>query len=177
MRFLATPLAGAYVIEPELVADERGLFARTWCRDEFAEHGLNTNLVQCNISYNTVRGTLRGMHYQKAPHAEAKLVRCTQGALYDVIIDLRPDSATYTQWLGVELTRENRKSLYVPEGFGHGFITLRDSTEVLYQMSEFFNAECAAGVRWNDTLFGIDWPIEVKVISVRDANYPNLLVP
>lgn len=173
MRFIPTHLAGAYLIEPELISDERGFFARTWCRNEFAEMGLNPNLVQCNISYNKQRGTLRGMHYQKAPHAEAKLVRCTQGGVYDVIVDLRNDSKTFTQWFGVELTAENRKALYVPEGFAHGFITLKDDTEVLYQMSEFFHAECAAGVRWDDPVFLIQWPIDVKVISERDQNYPD----
>ena len=173
MRFIPIHLAGAYLIEPEFISDERGFFARTYCRDEFADKGLNPNLVQCNISYNKVRGTLRGMHYQKVPHGEAKLVRCTQGSVYDVIIDLRNDSKTFTQWFGVELTFENRKALYVPEGFAHGFITLRDDTEVLYQMSEFFHAECAAGVRWNDPVFAITWPIDVKVISERDQNYQD----
>src|SRR5712664_662481 len=149
MRFIPTQLAGAYLIEPEPISDDRGFFARTYCRNEFAKMGLNSNLVQCNISYNKVRGTLRGMHYQKAPRAEAKLVRCTQGSIYDVIVDLRSDSKTFTQWFGVELTAENRKALYVPEGYAHGFITLKDDTEVLYQMSEFFYSEYAAGVRWD----------------------------
>ena len=171
MHFIPTHLAGAYLIEPEPVSDERGFFARTWCQNEFAGKELNPNLVQCNISYNKVSGTLRGMHHQKAPHAEAKLVRCTQGAVYDVIIDLRKDSKTFTQWYGAELTAENRKSLYVPEGFAHGFISLKDDTEVLYQMSEFFHAECAAGVRWDDPVFAIQWPIDVKVISKRDQAY------
>lgn len=175
MRFVSTPLAGAYLVEPEEIADERGFFARTWCRDEFAGHGLNPNLVQCNISYNKLRGTLRGMHYQKAPHAEVKLVRCTQGAIYDVIIDLRNESPTYYQWFGVELTAENRKAIYVPEGFAHGFITLTDDAEVLYQMSESYHAECAAGVRWNDKTFSIDWPVEVTVISERDRSYPEFI--
>ena len=173
MIFAPTPLAGAYLIEPEPVADERGFFARTWCRNEFADKGLNPNLVQCNISYNKARGTLRGMHYQKAPHAEAKLVRCTQGAVYDVIVDLRSGSNTFTQWFGVELTAANRKALYVPEGFAHGFISLKDDTEVLYQMSEFFHAECAAGVRWNDPVFKIAWPSTVRVMSERDQNYQD----
>ena len=173
MRFIPTHLAGAYLIEPEPVSDERGFFARTWCRNEFADKGLNPNLVQCNISYNKARGTLRGMHYQKAPHAEAKLVRCTQGAVYDVIVDLRSASNTFTQWYGVELTAENRKALYVPEGFAHGFISLKDDTEVLYQMSEFFHAECAAGVRWNDPVFKIAWPSTVRVMSERDQNYQD----
>lgn len=165
-----------YLIEPEPVSDERGFFARTWCKNKFAAKGLNPNLVQCNISYNKVRGTLRGMHYQKAPHAEAKLVRCTQGAVYDVIIDLRTESKTFKQWFGVELTAENRKALYVPEGFAHGFITLKDDTEVLYQMSEFFHAECATGVRWNDPVFAIQWPINPKVISERDLVYSAFAV-
>lgn len=173
MRFSPTNLAGAYVIEPEPTSDDRGFFARTWCRNEFLGNGLNPSLVQCNISYNLSRGTLRGMHYQKMPYAEAKLVRCTQGAIYDVIIDLRDYSDTFMQWFGVELTGENRKALYVPEGFAHGFITLYDKTEVLYQMSEFFHAESAAGVRWNDPAFSITWPIEVKVISERDQNYQD----
>ncbi len=173
MQFVPASLAGAYVIEPELLSDERGFFARTWCRDEFADKGLNPNLVQCNISFNKRRGTLRGMHYQKAPYAEAKLVRCTQGAIYDVIIDLREGSKTYLGWFGVELTAENRKALYVPEGVAHGFMTLAHDTEVLYQMSEFFRAESASGVRWNDSAFAIQWPEAVGMISERDKNYPD----
>jgi len=171
MLFNPTHLAGALLLEPEQISDERGFFARTWCQHEFADNGLNANLVQCNISYNKARGTLRGMHYQKEPHAEAKLVRCTQGAIYDVIVDLRADSKTFTQWYGAELTAANRKALYIPEGFAHGFITIEDDTEVLYQMSEFFHAECASGARWNDPVFSIQWPIDVKVISERDRNY------
>jgi dTDP-4-dehydrorhamnose 3,5-epimerase len=172
MRFVETGLSGAWLIEPDFLSDERGFFARTYCRNEFEAKGLNPNLVQCNISYNKLCGTLRGMHFQKPPYAEAKLVRCTQGALFDVIIDLRPDSQTFTKWFGVELTAENRKALYVPEGFAHGFLTLQDGTEALYQMSEFFHAECAAGVRWDDPLFSISWPGAVKVISERDRDYP-----
>lgn len=172
MRFDETGLSGAWLIEPDLISDERGFFARTYCRNEFTDKGLNPNLVQCNISFNKLRGTLRGMHFQKAPHAEAKLVRCTQGSIYDVIVDLRRDSRTYAKWFGVELTAGNRKALYVPEGFAHGFLTLRDDTEVLYQMSEFFHAECADGVRWNDPIFSISWPAAVKVISERDRVYP-----
>jgi len=173
MRFIPTSLVGAYLIEPALISDERGFFARTYCRDEFVHKGLNPSLVQCNISYNKVRGTLRGMHYQKRPYPEAKLVRCTQGGIYDVIVDLRRESSTFTQWFGVELTAENRKALYVPEGFAHGFLTLMDDTEVLYQMSEFFHSECAAGVRWDDPVFAIDWPGKIAVISDRDARYPD----
>ena len=171
MKYIRIHLAGAYLIEPEQIADQRGFFARTWCQNEFADKGLNPNLVQCNISYNKMCGTLRGMHYQKAPHGEAKLVRCTQGAVYDVIVDLRSDSNTFTQWFGVELTAENRRALYVPEGFAHGFITLKDNAEVLYQMSEFFHSDYSAGVRWNDSAFEIKWPIDVKVISERDQKY------
>lgn len=173
MRFIPTHLAGAWLIEPDLILDERGFFARSWCQNEFAGKGLNANLVQCNISFNKKKGTLRGMHYQKKPHEEAKLVRCTQGGIYDVIVDLRNDSNTFFQWFGVELTAENRKALYIPEGFAHGFITLKDDSEVLYQMSEFFHADCAAGVRWNDPVFSIQWPIDVQVISERDRNYPD----
>ena len=172
MRFIETGLSGAWLIEPDLISDERGFFARTYCRNEFADKGLNPNLAQCNISFNKLRGTLRGMHFQKAPYAEAKLVRCTQGSIYDVIVDLRHDSQTFTKWFGVELTAENRNALYVPEGFAHGFLTCQDSTEVLYQMSESFHAECAAGVRWDDPLFFISWPGAVKVISERDRDYP-----
>lgn len=175
MRFIPASLAGACLVEPERHSDERGFFARTWCREEFSEHGLNPNLVQCNISYNKVRGTLRGMHFQKAPHEEAKLVRCTRGAIYDVIIDLREGSETHAKWFGAELTAGNRTALYVPEGFAHGFITLEDDSEVLYQMSELFHKESAAGVRWNDPAFGIHWPRAVSLISLRDQNYPDYI--
>lgn len=153
--------------------DERGFFARTWCSREFEEHGLNPKLVQCSISFNVRRGTLRGMHYQAAPFAEAKLVRCTQGTIYDVVVDLRPDSPTFRQWTGARLSSENRHMMYVPEGCAHGFLTLEDETEVFYQMSEFYRAEAARGVRWNDPQFGIAWPEEVVVISERDRTYPD----
>ena len=175
MIFTQTNLNGLFVIEPERLEDERGFFARTWCEREFESHGLNTRLVQCNISFNKKRGTLRGMHYQETPREEARLVRCTMGAIYDVIIDLRPDSQTYKQWLSEELTVENRKMFYVPEGFAHGFITLEDDTEVFYQMSEFYAPECARGVRWNDPAFGILWPANVAVISERDKQYPDFV--
>ncbi len=174
MKYIQTHLAGAYLIEPEKNVDHRGFFARTWCQNDFADNGLNSNLVQCNISYNKMRGTLRGMHYQKAPHSEVKLVRCTQGAVYDVIVDLRSDSNTFTQWFGVELTAENRRALYVPEGFAHGFITLVDNAEVLYQMSEFFHADSSAGIRWDDPKLSIKWPVEVKVISEKDSSYNGM---
>lgn len=173
MRFILTPLAGAYLIEPELISDERGFFARTYCCKEFAAKGLHVSPVQCNISFNKARGTLRGMHYQKRPHAEAKLVRCTQGAIYDVIIDLRHDSDTFTQYFSVELTAANRNALYVPEGFAHGFQTLGDDTEVHYQMFNFFAPESAAGVRWNDPAFHIEWPQKVSIMSDKDRTYPD----
>lgn len=171
MLFTELNLKGAYIIEPELVSDERGFFARTFCRQEFADHGLNPCIAQCNISSNTHKGTLRGMHYQVSPHAEAKLLSCIRGAIYDVIIDLREDSRSYMQWLAVELSAENRKLLYIPEGFAHGFQTLEDNTEVLYQMSEFYHPECARGIRWDDPLFGIPWPIDHKAISTQDQLY------
>jgi dTDP-4-dehydrorhamnose 3,5-epimerase len=168
MRFIQTNLKGAYILEPEKLEDERGFFARSWCQKEFSDRGLNPNLVQCNISFNKKKGTIRGMHLQIPPFAEAKLVRCTRGAIYDVIVDVRPDSLTYKQWIGVELTAENHKALYVPEGFAHGFQTLEDNTEVFYQMSEFYAPECARGFRWNDPTFNINWPEQVSAISVRD---------
>ena len=171
MIFQETKLKGAFLIEPERLEDDRGFFARSWCKREFEAHGLNPELVQCNISFNKKKGTLRGMHYQKTPHEEARLVRCTKGAIYDVIIDLRNDSEMFKQWFSVELTLENRKMLYIPEGFAHGFITLEDNTEVFYQMSEFYAPECAGGVRWNDSAFNILWPEDVVVISDRDKQY------
>ena len=173
MIFTQTQLKGALIIEPERLIDERGFFARTWCKREFVDRGLHPDLVQCNISFNKKRGTLRGMHHQAAPHEEVKLVRCTAGAIYDVIIDLRPASPTFKAWLAVELTAENRKMLYIPGGVSHGFLTLKDDTEVFYQMSEFYVPECARGIRWNDPLFGVIWPNEVSVISEKDKNYPD----
>lgn len=173
MIFTETKLKGAFIIEPERFEDGRGFFARTWCKREFEVHGLNSNLMQCNVSFNKMKGTLRGMHYQSHPHAEAKLIRCTQGSLYDVIIDLRHDSTTYKNWFAVELNRDNYKMLYVPENFAHGFLTLEDNTEVFYQMSEFYYPEYARGVRWNDPAFSIKWPDEVNIVSERDRNYPD----
>lgn len=171
MIFKETKLKGAFIIEPERLEDERGFFARSWCRKEFEAHGLNPNLVQCNISYNKKRGTLRGMHYQVTPYEEAKLVSCIKGRIYDVIIDLRPDSSSYCQWLAIELGAENHKMLYIPEGYAHGFQTLEDNTEVFYQMSEFYHPECAKGVRWDDQVFGIEWPVLSPVISANDLSY------
>jgi dTDP-4-dehydrorhamnose 3,5-epimerase len=173
MIFTETPLPDAFVIEPERYEDERGFFARTWCQREFAEHGLNPRLVQCSVSFNAHSGTLRGLHYQAAPRAEAKLVRCTSGAIFDVIVDLRPSSRTYLGWTTAELTAENRTALYVPEGFAHGFLTLADGSEVFYQMSEFFSRDHARGVRYDDPAFGIDWPSKVLVIADRDRSYPD----
>ena len=173
MIFAETKLKGAFIIQPEKLEDERGFFARTWCKREFIAHGLNPNLAQCNISFNIKKGTLRGMHHQVAPREEVKLVRCTAGAIYDVIIDLRPDSKTYMQWIAVELTSENRKMIYVPEDFAHGFQTLTDNTEVFYQMSEFYVPESARGVRWNDLRFNIVWPDDERQISIRDQNFED----
>ena len=175
MIFKETPLAGAYVIDIERLEDERGFFARTWCQREYEEHGLDPRLVQCSISYNERQGTLRGMHYQLPPFAEAKVVRCTRGAIYDVIIDLRHESPTYKQHFGITLTPENRSMLYVPEGFAHGLLTLADETEVLYLISEFYVPESARGVRWNDPAFAIQWPAPVQVISERDVAHPDFV--
>jgi dTDP-4-dehydrorhamnose 3,5-epimerase len=172
MIFLPTKLQGAYHVEIEPHADQRGFFARVWCPREFEAHGLNPRLAQCSVSFNSRKGTLRGMHYQAAPHEEAKLVRCTRGSLYDVIIDLRPGSPTFRQWVGVELTAENRRMLYVPEGFAHGFQTLANDTEVFYQISEFHHPESAQGVRWNDPAFAIAWPLPYPFLSQRDGSYP-----
>jgi dTDP-4-dehydrorhamnose 3,5-epimerase len=173
MIFNMTKLSGACVIEIEPRADERGHFARTFCEQEFAAHGLPVRFPQCNLSFNRRAGTLRGMHFQAAPQREAKLVRCTRGAIYDVIVDLRVGSPTRFDWIGVELTSENASGLYIPEGFAHGFITLVDATEVFYHMSDFHRPEGARGVRWNDPRFGIRWPREPDVISERDATYPD----
>jgi dTDP-4-dehydrorhamnose 3,5-epimerase len=173
VRILDTALAGARLVELEPIEDERGFFARSFCRREFEQAGLEPCIVQCNVSFNRRRGTLRGMHFQRAPHAEAKLVRCTRGAVYDVIVDLRPDSPAFRRWLGVELSAENRRALYVPRGFGHGFQSLQDDCEVLYQMSDFYAPQAAGGVRWNDPAFAIRWPIEPPIVSARDAAYPD----
>jgi len=173
MRFVSTPLAGAYVILLEPAFDEREFFARTWCRDEFAAHGLNSSLSQCSLSWNKQKGTLRGMHYQDAPHQEAKLVRCSSGSIYDVILDLRPESATFKQWFGVELSAANHKMLYVPERFAHGFQALEDNSAVFYQITEAYRPEFARGVRWNDPQFQIRWPISQPILSPRDAAFPD----
>ena len=173
MKFFETKLKGAFIITPDLIEDERGFFARTFCRREFKEQGLNTNLVQCNISFNRTKGTLRGMHYQSKPHAEVKLVRCTAGAIYDVIIDLRPESRTIGQWFGAELSENNHQLIYIPEGFAHGYQTLAEHTEVYYQVSDFYHPTSEHGVRWNDPAFGIEWPLPVSVVSKKDESYPD----
>ena len=174
MIFTETQLKGAYIIELEKKADERGFFARAWCQHEFEAQGLNPQLVQCNISYNAQRSTLRGMHYQASPYAEAKLVRCTRGAIHDVIIDLRPESATYKQHVAVLLDADQHRMLYIPEGFAHGFQTLEDDTEVFYQMSAVYHPEAARGVRWDDPAFSIDWPqAECRHMSDRDRDWPD----
>ena len=175
MIFTETKLNGVFLVELEKLEDGRGFFARTWCQQEFEAHGLNPRLVQCNIAFNKKAGTLRGMHYQTAPYEEAKLVRCTKGAIYDVIIDLRPTSPTFKQHIAIVLSEQNYKMLYIPEGFAHGVLTLEDNTEVFYQMSEFYTPEYAQGVRWNDPAFGIEWPIEITTISDKDHNYPDFI--
>ncbi|MBN2308488.1 MAG: dTDP-4-dehydrorhamnose 3,5-epimerase [Candidatus Hydrogenedentes bacterium] len=173
MRFHETRLKGAFLIELEPHADDRGFFARAYCEEEFAAHGLCTRYPQCNVSYSVRTGTLRGMHLQAAPHEEAKVVRCTAGAIHDVIIDLRPGSSTFTGYIGVELSAENRKMVYIPEGFAHGFLTTEENAEVFYMMSAPFAAGAARGVRWDDPAFGVAWPGPVEVISERDAGYPD----
>jgi dTDP-4-dehydrorhamnose 3,5-epimerase len=173
MIFEQTKLRGVMEVRLNRIADERGFFARSWCRDEFEKAGLNAQLAQCSISFNPRKGTLRGMHYQVPPHAEAKLVRCTMGAVYDVILDLRAESQTYKKSVGVMLTAENRNMVYIPEGCAHGFLTLEDNCEIFYQISEFYSPEAARGVRWNDPAFGIAWPAAPQLISDRDRNYPD----
>jgi dTDP-4-dehydrorhamnose 3,5-epimerase len=175
MIFHETKIPGAFEIELELKHDDRGFFARSWCKHEFEVYGLSPKIVQCNVSLSEIKGTLRGMHYQVAPFAEAKLVRCTHGAIYDVILDLRPESPTFKAWVSVVLTAEKHNMIYVPEGCAHGFLTLDNDTEVFYQMSEFYNAESARGVRWNDPVFGIAWPERVEMISRRDQAYPDFI--
>lgn len=173
MRFTQCPLSGAYVVELEPNYDERGFFARTWCREEFQVLGLKTDIAQCSISSNLRKGTLRGMHYQMAPFEEAKLVRCTRGAIYDVIIDLRSRSSTFGNWFGLELSGDNGKMLFVPEGFAHGYQTLADLSEVFYQISEAHHPSLSGGVRWNDPAFQIKWPLADPILSNRDLSFPD----
>jgi dTDP-4-dehydrorhamnose 3,5-epimerase len=174
MRFTAAKLDGAWIIEPEAHEDNRGLFARTFCAHEFRDQGLVGAFVQCNTSWNARKGTVRGLHYQLPPSCEVKLVRCTAGSLYDVIVDLRPDSPTYLQHVGVELTARNRRALYIPEMFAHGFQALQDATEVFYQMSEFYAPELSVGLRYDDPKLGINWPLPVVSLSDRDRTWPLL---
>lgn len=173
MTYEQTKLAGVVLVHMEPKADERGFFARSWCQKEFASRNLETKLVQCSISFNRRKGTMRGMHYQADPHWEVKLVRCTQGAIYDVVLDLRPESPTFRQSVGATLNTVNRDAMYVPQGCAHGFLTLEDETEVLYQISEFYHPDLSRGVRWDDPAFQIDWPTGVTVISERDRTYPG----
>jgi dTDP-4-dehydrorhamnose 3,5-epimerase len=171
MIFTETILKNAYVIELEKREDHRGFFARTWDEKEFEKHNLNSNLVQCNVSFSKKCGTLRGMHYQKKPFEESKVIRCTKGKIFDVIIDLRSSSSTFKKWFGVELTEENYKMLYVPEGFAHGFQSLEDNSEIIYQVSEFYTPNSELGIHWNDPAFNITWPIEEKIITEKDNSW------
>jgi dTDP-4-dehydrorhamnose 3,5-epimerase len=173
MKFTPTTILGAYLVEIEPINDERGFFARTFCTNELSQYGLETNFAQCNVSFTKQQGTIRGMHYQVAPYTETKLVRCTKGAIYDVIVDLRPASATFKQWVAAELTADNHQMFYVPPGCAHGLQTLVDDTEVFYQMAGVYNADAARGVRWNDPAFGIEIPLAVSVINSRDRDYPD----
>ncbi len=177
MKFTTTPIAGAWLVEMERSEDDRGWFARSWCAGEFVAHGLNAAFSQSSTSFNRRRGTLRGMHYQVAPHAEAKLVRCTRGAMYDVALDLRPSSPTFCKWFAAELTADNGRSLYIPEGCAHGFQTLADDTEVLYQIAGEYHPASGRGVRWDDAAFGIQWPLLEPLISDRDQNYVDFTLP
>lgn len=173
MKFSATSIEGVWLIEMERHEDERGWFAREWCASELQRRGLDTTLSQCSVSFNHKRGTLRGMHFQAPPHEETKVVRCSLGALFDVVVDLRPDSPTYMAWLGIELTRDNGLMLYIPRGVAHGFQTLQDNTEIIYKISAEYHPASSRGVRWNDPVFGIRWPLDVSVISERDRTYPG----
>ncbi len=172
MLFKETELKGVFIIDLEQKQDSRGFFARTFCAKEFEAHGLKPTVAQCNLSFNYRKGTLRGMHYQMAPYAETKLIRCTRGAIYDAIADLRPDSRTYLYHITIELTAENRKALYIPEGFAHGFQTLTDETEVVYQMGEFYTPGYAFGLRYDDPALAIEWPLPVSEISEKDLAWP-----
>jgi dTDP-4-dehydrorhamnose 3,5-epimerase len=174
MIFTETKLYGAFVIAPEPKEDERGFFLRTWSQQEFREHGLNPRIVECSSCFNRKRGTVRGMHFQIEPYQEAKLVRCTAGAIYDVIVDLRPGSPTFRHWVGVEMTARNRWMIYIPEGFAQGFQSLEDDTEVFYQISETYHPEAARGLRWDDPAFAIQWPLPVTVTSIRDRQFALL---
>jgi dTDP-4-dehydrorhamnose 3,5-epimerase len=172
MIFHETPLQGAYVIEPERINDDRGFFARIWCQNELKQQGLKSEIAQSNVGFNNRKGTLRGLHFQETPHAEVKIVRCSRGAIFDVIVDLRPESQSYKRWFGVDLSEENCKMIYVPEGFAQGYMTLADNTEIYYHTTEFYSPETASGVRYDDPAFGIVWPLEIEVISQQDREWP-----
>lgn len=174
MKFRAIEVPGAYLVRIERLQDERGFFARTFCEQEFRSAGLNPRVSQASISYNAAQGTLRGLHYQAAPHAETKIVRCTRGAIWDVVVDVRPHSSTYLQWTGVTLSADGDEMLYIPEGVAHGFLTLEPDTEIHYQMSVPYSAENGRGIRWNDPALGIDWPVAPRLMSNRDRGYPDL---
>ena len=173
MIFSQLPLNGAILTNIEPAGDERGFFARTFCKDEFKKHDIDFSCVQCNISYNKKKGTLRGMHYQAAPHEEAKIVSCIRGAIFDVIVDIRPKSATYKKWYGTELSAKNHALLYVPKGFAHGFQTLTDDSEVYYMMSEYYHPECARGIQWDDQVIMIKWPLQLKTIAKKDEEFAD----
>ena len=175
MIFKETRLHGAFIIELEMLNDDRGEFARIFCQKEFKKYGLSPNIIQSSISVNTKKFTLRGMHYQKSPHTEAKLVRCSRGLIYDVIVDLRPNSPTFKNWTSIEISVENKKMVYIPEGFAHGFQTLEENTEVIYQMSQFYSPSHSQGFRWNDPSFKIEWPAAPKVISSKDRKFPDFI--
>jgi dTDP-4-dehydrorhamnose 3,5-epimerase len=174
MQFIETKLKGAYVLELEPRSDARGFFARTFCQREFEQHGLNPNVAQCNLSFNEKKGTLRGLHYQRPPATEAKLIRCIRGAIYDVIVDMRPDSPTYLQHIGVELSADNHRALYVPDLFAHGYQALTDGAEALYQVSEFYTPGVEGGLRYDDPALGIDWPLPATEVSEKDQTWPLL---
>ncbi len=173
MKFLPTELPGVFIVEIEPLADDRGMFARCWCKDEFSKQGLVTELSQFSVSFNRSKGTLRGMHYQITPHEETKIVRCTRGSIFDVVIDLRPDSPKYKHWIAAMLSAENHRMFYIPPGLAHGLLTLEPDTEVFYQISVPYAAESARGIRWDDPAFNIDWPMKPAVISSKDANYSD----
>jgi dTDP-4-dehydrorhamnose 3,5-epimerase len=173
MKFIETPLKDSFVIELEKYVDDRGFFARTFCKKEFAEVGLDNEIVQINNSFSKDKATLRGIHYQLPPKAETKIVRCIKGSLWDVMVDLRPESPTFLRWYGTELNEENRKMMFVPKGFGHGFITLTNNTEIFYLVTEFYSPEFERGLRWNDPRIGIDWPLTPQIISDKDNKHPN----
>ena len=175
MIFTETKLKGVYIIDVKRMDDERGFFGRSWCRKEFDFYGLNSNAVQANVSYNKKKATLRGMHYQKAPFSETKTIRCTSGAIYDVVMDLRHDSETYLEWFGIELTDESFRMLYVPEGFAHGFITLKDHSSVHYMVTAFYNPAAEAGIRYDDPTFNVTWPVQPLIVSEKDRNHPSFI--